>query len=103
MRLLRLLLFVPVLAWAQAASHANFPSKPVRMIVPFPAGGPADLFGRGLAQGLTEQLGQPGIIENVGGVGRVVGVHRARKSAPDGYARRLNSGATPADAAASYT
>src|SRR5258706_12576714 len=95
MRLLKILLaFMPVFAWAQAASHANFPNKPVRMIVPFPAGGPADIFGRGLAQGLSEQLGQPVIIENVGGVGGVLGVDRALKSAPGGYTRGVNSGAT---------
>src|SRR5258705_1841183 len=95
MRLLKILLaFMPVFAWAQAASHANFPNKPVRMIVPFPAGGPADIFGRGLAQGLTEQLGQPVIIENIGGVGGVLGVDRALKSAPDGYTLGFNSGST---------
>src|SRR5882672_8310004 len=95
MRLLKILLaFMPVFAWAQAASHANFPNKPVRMIVPFPAGGPADIFGRGLAQGRSEQLGQPVIIENVGGVGGVLGVDRAVKSAPDGYTLGFNSGST---------
>src|SRR5437588_8247910 len=89
MRLLRLLLFVPVLAWAQA-----YPTKPVKMIVPFPAGGPADIFGRGLAHGLSEQLGQPVIIENIGGVGGVLGIDRALKSAPDGYTLGFNSGST---------
>src|SRR5258707_10916526 len=103
MRLLRLLLFVPVLAWAQAASHANFPNKPVRMIVPFPAGGPADIFGRGLAQVLSEQLGQPVIIENVGGVGGVLGVDRALKAAPDGYTLGFNSGSTLSIAPYSFT
>jgi len=104
MRLLKILLaFMPVFAWAQAASHANFPSKPVRMIVPFPAGGPADIFGRGLAQGLSEQLGQPVIIENVGGVGGVLGVDRALKSAPDGYTLGFNSGSTLSIAPYSFT
>src|SRR6195256_6751155 len=77
-----------------AASAQQYPSKPIRMIVPFPAGGPADIFGRGLAQGLSEQLGQPVIIENVGGVGGVLGVDRALKSAPDGYTLGFNSGST---------
>src|SRR5262245_48469806 len=80
---------LPALAFAQA-----YPSKPIRMIVPFPAGGPADIFGRGLAHGLSEQLGQPVIIENVGGVGGVLGVDRALKSAPDGYTLGFNSGST---------
>ncbi len=79
---------------SQWAAAQTYPSKPIRMIVPFPAGGPADIFGRVLAQGLTEQLGQPVIIENVGGVGGVLGVDRALKSAPDGYTLGFNSGST---------
>ena len=86
--LLAWLLF-PVLAFAQA-----YPSKPLRMIVPFPAGGPADIFGRGLAQGMAADLGQPVVVENVGGVGGVLGVDRALKSAPDGYTLGFNSGST---------
>jgi tripartite-type tricarboxylate transporter receptor subunit TctC len=88
-RLLLSLLFVPMLALAQA-----YPSKPVRLIVPFPAGGPADIFGRGLAQGMSENLGQPVIVENVGGVGGVLGVDRAAKASPDGYTLALNSAST---------
>ena len=82
-------LLFPVLAFAQA-----YPSKPLRMIVPFPAGGPADIFGRGLAQGMAADLGQPVVVENVGGVGGVLGVDRALKSAPDGYTLGFNSGST---------
>ena len=88
-RLLLVLLLCPALALAQA-----YPSKPVKVIVPFPAGGPADIFGRGLAQGMSEQLGQPVIVENVGGVGGVLGVDRAAKAAPDGYTLALNSAST---------
>ena len=80
---------VPLMALAQA-----YPSKPVRMIVPFPPGGPADIFARGLAQGMQEPLGQPVIIENIGGVGGVLGVDRALKAAPDGYTLGFNSGST---------
>ena len=79
-RLLSVLLFIPMLAWAQA-----YPSKPVRMIIGFPAGGPADIFGRSLAQGMSSELGQPVVVENIGGVGGVLGVERGLKSAPDGY------------------
>ena len=88
-RLLSVLFLVPALALAQ-----NYPSKPVHMVVPFPAGGPADIFGRGLAQGMAAELGQPVIIENIGGVGGVLGVDRAVKSAPDGYTLALNSAST---------
>ena len=81
--------FVPAFALGQA-----YPAKPVRMIVPFPAGGPADIFGRGLAQAMGAELGQPVVIENIGGVGGVLGVDRALKSAPDGYTLAFNSGST---------
>ena len=86
MRLLKLLLFVPILAWAQA-----YPTKPVRMIIGFPAGGPADIFGRSLAQGMGSELGQTVVVENISGVGGVLGVERALKSAPDGYTMVFNS------------
>ena len=88
-RLLFLVLLLPLAALAQ-----TYPSKPIRMIVPFPAGGPADIFGRGLAQGMSAELGQPVIIENIGGVGGVLGIDRAAKSAPDGYTLGFNSGST---------
>jgi len=88
-KLLAALLFIPALALAQA-----YPSKPIRMIVPFPAGGPADIFGRGLAQAMSGDLGQTVIVENVGGVGGVLGVDRALKAAPDGYTLGFNSGST---------
>jgi tripartite-type tricarboxylate transporter receptor subunit TctC len=85
-RLLVLAVALPTLAFAQA-----YPSKPVRLIVPFPPGGPADIFGRGLAQGMTEQLGQQVIIENIGGVGGVLGIDRVAKATPDGYTLGLNN------------
>jgi tripartite-type tricarboxylate transporter receptor subunit TctC len=86
-KILSVLLLVPALAFAQA-----FPSKPVRLIVGFPAGGPADIFGRGLAAGMAKELGQTVVVENVSGVGGVLGVDRALKSTPDGYTLAFNSG-----------
>jgi tripartite-type tricarboxylate transporter receptor subunit TctC len=83
------MLALPLAVWAQ-----TYPSKPVRMIVPFPAGGPADIFGRGLAQGMSESLGQPVVIENIAGVGGVLGIDRVAKSLPDGYTLGFNSGST---------
>jgi tripartite-type tricarboxylate transporter receptor subunit TctC len=87
MKLLRILaLFLPLLAWAQ-----TYPAKPVRMVIGFPAGGPADIFGRSLAQGMSAEFGQPVIVENISGVGGVLGVERGVKAAPDGYTMVLNS------------
>ncbi len=77
---------LPALAWSQ-----SYPAKPVRLIVGFPAGGPADIFGRALAQGMGAELGQPVIVENISGVGGVLGVDRAAKAAPDGYTLCINS------------
>lgn len=85
-RLLLGLIFLPLLAFGQA-----YPNKPVRLIVGFPAGGPADIFGRALAQGMASELGQPVVVENIAGVGGVLGVDRAAKSAPDGYTLCINS------------
>ena len=85
-KILAVLLLLPLLAFAQA-----YPSKPVRLIVGFPAGGPADIFGRALAQGMAAELGQPVVVENIAGVGGVLGVDRAAKAAPDGYTLCINS------------
>jgi len=81
-----LLALCPLLAQAQA-----YPSKPVKLIIGFPAGGPADIFGRSLAQGMSTDFGQPVIVENVSGVGGVLGVERGVKAAPDGYTLVFNS------------
>jgi tripartite-type tricarboxylate transporter receptor subunit TctC len=67
-------------AWAQP-----YPSRPVRLIVPFAVGGPADIFGRFVGAKLSETLGQPFVIENRPGAGAVVGTDAVAKSAPDGY------------------
>jgi tripartite-type tricarboxylate transporter receptor subunit TctC len=92
----KLVLLVIALCLPLAALAQAYPSKPVRLIVPFPAGGPSDLFGRALAQGMGERLGQPVIVENVSGVGGVIGVDRAAKAEPDGYTLALNSASTVA-------
>ena len=74
-------LALPLVALAQA----DYPSKPVKIIVPFPAGGTSDVMGRMLAEELTKNLKQPFIVENIGGAGGVIGTERGVKAAPDGY------------------
>ena len=70
---------VPVLA------QSDYPNKPVKIIVPFPAGGTSDVMGRMVADELTRALKQPFVVENVGGAGGVIGTERAAKVTPDGY------------------
>jgi tripartite-type tricarboxylate transporter receptor subunit TctC len=63
----------------------DFPSRPVTVIVPFPAGGPTDTLARNLAEPMRTSLGQPLIIENIGGAGGSIGVGRVARATPDGY------------------
>jgi tripartite-type tricarboxylate transporter receptor subunit TctC len=72
----------------------TFPSRPVTIVVPYPAGGPADLVGRIVADGMKGPLGQPVIIENIGGASGSVGVGRVARSAPDGYTLILGNWAS---------
>jgi len=76
---------------APSASAQDYPSKPVRIVVPFAAGGPADVYARVLAQRLQESLGQPFVIDNRPGGGSVLGTDIVAKSAPDGYTLLLMS------------
>jgi tripartite-type tricarboxylate transporter receptor subunit TctC len=81
-------LFVPAAALAQAASTGSgqaYPSKPVKIIVPFAAGGPADIYARVIGEKLQGALGQPFVVENRPGGGAIVGTDAVAKSAPDGY------------------
>jgi tripartite-type tricarboxylate transporter receptor subunit TctC len=68
--------------WSMAQS--SWPTKPQRLIVPFPAGGTTDLLGRHLGNALSQSLGQPVIVDNKPGAGTVIGVDAAAKSAADG-------------------
>jgi len=82
------------LAVAGAAVAVDFPTKPVRLVVPFPPGGTLDIVGRMLARQLQAGWGEPVIVENRGGAGSIIGVDYVAKSAPDGYTIVLNA-ATP--------
>ncbi|HVS55650.1 MAG TPA: tripartite tricarboxylate transporter substrate-binding protein, partial [Casimicrobiaceae bacterium] len=77
---LAVLLSFPLLAAEQA-----YPSKPIRLVVPFPAGGSLDVVARAIGQKLTEAWGQPVVIDNRPGAGGNIGADLVAKSAPDGY------------------
>jgi Tripartite tricarboxylate transporter family receptor len=72
-------------ALPRVAMAQTFPSRPVTMIVPFPAGGATDVIGRILAERMRGPLGQPVIIENIGGADGSIGVGRTARARPDGY------------------
>ena len=95
MRVLQLALrgvaFAVMTAVAVAASAQNYPAKPVRIVVPFGAGGPADLYARFLAQQLQQPLGQNIIVENRPGAGSIIGTDVVAKSPADGYTLLLMS------------
>lgn len=73
------------LAPAPVAAQSDWPERPVRMIIPFGTGGSADLFGRLVADGLTEAFGQRFVVENIGGAGGTLGVTALANSEPDNY------------------
>ena len=74
-----------------AALAQSYPARPVHLIVGFPAGGPADIFGRSFAQALSAGLAQPVVVENKSGVGGVLGIDMVAKAAPDGYTLGFNN------------
>jgi tripartite-type tricarboxylate transporter receptor subunit TctC len=83
---LSVLLLAPALASAQ-----DFPAKPIRLIVPFPAGGPNDIIARVIGQRMSELTKQPVVIDNRGGQGGVLGTDAVAKAAPDGYTIAISS------------
>lgn len=91
--------FAPQAAFAQP--HA-YPSKPIRLIVPFPPGGATDIIGRTLAQKLSVQLGQNVIVDNKPGAGGTLGSAEAAKAAPDGYTLLLATTSTHSIAPSLY-
>jgi len=88
---------VPRMAWAQA-----YPTRPITLVVPFPAGGGSDVIGRIMAERMRETLGQPVIVENVAGAGGSIGVGRVARSTSDGYAVVIGSWGTHVSNGAVY-
>jgi tripartite-type tricarboxylate transporter receptor subunit TctC len=90
-------------ALCSTVAHAqNYPGKPVRMIVPFPAGGATDIVARLVAQKLGEALGQQVIVDNRGGAAGTIGSDLAAKSPPDGYTLLVGTSSTHAIAQSLY-
>ena len=106
-------ILVLVVLLGGAAGHAQtYPGKPIRIIIPYAPGGGQDVLARALANGLSERLGQPVIVENRGGANTIIGTEFVATSPADGYTLLLCSGAlvinpslykTSYDAAKSFT
>ena len=80
-----------LVAFAAPANAQDYPTRQVRIIVPFAAGGPADVYARFLASRLQEVLGQTFIVDNRPGAGSIIGTDAVAKSPPDGYTLLLMS------------
>ena len=77
---------------AAAAQAQGYPNRPVRLIVPYPPGGPTDFVGRTMAQRLTEPLGQHVVVDNRPGAAAMIGTDLGAKAAPDGYTLTFGTG-----------
>lgn len=76
---------IALLAAGSAFADASYPSKPITMVIGYPPGGSTDLIGRMVGTELSTRLGQPVVIENLGGAGGAIGAQKVAKAAPDGY------------------
>ncbi|HLQ92984.1 MAG TPA: tripartite tricarboxylate transporter substrate-binding protein, partial [Xanthobacteraceae bacterium] len=74
------------------AAAQTYPTRPIKLIVAFPAGGPADTMGRLVGQAMSSKLGQPVVIENIGGAGGTIALRMLSNANPDGYTLLVNSG-----------
>jgi tripartite-type tricarboxylate transporter receptor subunit TctC len=102
MRKLSLASALVMLAGIGGAAAQSYPSRPITMIVPFPAGGATTVLARVLAEHMRESLGQPVVVENVGGAGGSIGVARTVRAAPDGYSLSFGNWASHVGAGAVY-
>ena len=83
-----------VAAVSRIARAQAYPARPITLVVPFPAGGPTDTIGRVVAEGMRASLGQPVVIDNVGGAAGSLATGKVARAAPDGYTIGLGSGTT---------
>lgn len=91
------------LGLAAPASAQNFPERPIRLVIPFPAGGSTDLVGRLVAEKMSEGIGQQIVVENRGGAGGNLGAGEVARATPDGYTILMGTVATHALNPAVYT
>src|ERR1043166_1914641 len=84
-------LAMALLASSAIGSAQDYPTRPLRLVVPFPAGTAADTLGRVVSQRLAEALGQPVVVDNRGGAGGILAVETVAKAAPDGYTLLLGT------------
>ncbi|MCK6433088.1 MAG: tripartite tricarboxylate transporter substrate binding protein BugD [Burkholderiaceae bacterium] len=87
---MKVLLIAALFAGMASVALAEYPEKPVTVVVPFAAGGPTDKVARDLGEVLRQKLGQPVVIENVGGAGGTLGAAKVAKASPDGYTLLLH-------------
>jgi tripartite-type tricarboxylate transporter receptor subunit TctC len=83
--------FATALLFGMKIAHAQYPTKSVTMIVGYPAGGSVDLAGRTIAAELSKRMGQPFVVDNIGGAGGTIGAQRAVSAAADGYTLLLGT------------
>src|SRR5215470_1038297 len=98
-----LLASIGALAFAGPAAAQSWPTRPIRMIVPFPPGGPIDTMGRMVANDLSNRLGQQVVVDNRAGAGSTLGTKMAAAAEPDGYTLLFGSSGSLAVAPALYT
>jgi tripartite-type tricarboxylate transporter receptor subunit TctC len=99
----RVLVAAAVLALATGSAFSqSWPTKPVHLVIPFPAGGSTDVVGRVIAEKVSQSIGQPVVVENRAGAGGTTGSSVVAKSAPDGYTFLMGTSSTHAIAPALY-